>query len=89
MPWEIPVILSFSFINFGVVVAATAAITYTIDCHHERAAEAVSVMVLIKNMFGFGSTYYANDWIASSGVRNVFFTLGGITAAITLSAIPM
>jgi len=89
MPWDIPVILSFSFINFGVVVAATAAITYTIDSHHKHATEAVSVMVLIKNVFGFGSTYFANDWIATSGVRNVFFTLGGITAAITLSAILM
>lgn len=89
MPWEIPVILSFSFVNFGVVIAATAAITYTVDCHHEYAAEAVSVMVLLKNMFGFGSTYFANDWIASSGVRNVFFCLGGITAGITLSTIPM
>ncbi|OQU97100.1 hypothetical protein CLAIMM_03091 [Cladophialophora immunda] len=89
MAWEIPVILSFSFINFGVVVAVTAAITYTIDSHHDHAAEAVSVMVMVKNMFAFGSTYYANDWIATSGVRSVFFTLGGITAGITLSAIPM
>ncbi|KAK5053689.1 hypothetical protein LTR84_001650 [Exophiala bonariae] len=89
MPWQIPVILSFSFVNFGVVIAATVAITYTVDCHHEHAAEAVSVMVFLKNMFGFGTTYYLNDWITNSGVRNVFFTLGGITAAITLSAIPM
>ena len=89
MPWEIPVILSFSFVNFGVVIAATAAITYTVDCHHEHAAEAVSVMVLIKNMFGFGATYFLNDWVAGSGVKDVFFTIGGITAAITVTTIPM
>ncbi|KAJ9613284.1 hypothetical protein H2200_003226 [Cladophialophora chaetospira] len=89
MAWELPVILSLSFINFGVVLTVTVAITYTVDCHREQAAEAVSVMVLIKNMFAFGSTYYINDWIASSGVRNVFFALGGITAGMALSAIPV
>ena len=89
MPWQLPVILSLSFINFGVVLTITVAIAYTVDCHREHAAEAVSVMVMIKNMFSFGTTYYINDWIASSGVRHVFFTLGGITVAITLSGIPV
>ena len=89
MPWELPVILSLSFINFGIVLTITVAITYTVDSHREQAAEAVSVMVFFKNMFAFGATYYINDWIANSGVRAVFFTLGAITGFITLSAIPM
>ena len=89
MAWELPVILSLSFINFGIVLTITVAIAYTVDCHREQAAEAVSIMVMIKNMFAFGSTYYINNWIASNGVRKVFFTLGGITAAIALSGIPV
>jgi hypothetical protein len=89
MPWELPVILSLSFINFGIVLTITVAIAYTVDCHREQAAEAVSVMVFLKNMFAFGSTFYINDWIAGSGVRVVFFTLGAITGFITLTAIPM
>ncbi|KAK4947834.1 hypothetical protein LTR10_013342 [Elasticomyces elasticus] len=89
MPWELPVIVSLGFINFGIVLTITVAIAYTVDSHPEQAAEAVSVMVFLKNMFAFGSTYYINDWIAGSGVRTVFFTLGGITAAISVSAIPM
>lgn len=89
MPWEIPVILSLSFINFGIVLTITVAIAYTVDCHREQAAEAVSVMVFLKNMFAFGSTYYINNWIGNYGVRSVFLTLGGITAALTVSGIPM
>lgn len=89
LPWELPVILSIGFINFGIVLTITVAIVYTVDCHREQAAEAVSVMVFLKNMFAFGSTYYLNDWIAGSGVRTVFFTLGGITTAIAVSTIPV
>lgn len=89
MPWELPVILSIGFINFGIVLTITVAIAYTVDSHREQAAEAISVLVFLKNMFAFGSTYYINDWIAGSGVRAVLFTLGGITTAIALSTIPM
>lgn len=89
LPWQLPVILSLSFINFGIVLTITVAITYTVDSHREQAAEAVGVMVFFKNMFSFGATYYINDWITGSGLRAVFFTLGAITGAITLSAIPM
>lgn len=89
LPWPVPVILSIGLINFGVILSITVAIAYVIDCHREQASEAVSMMVLIKNMFAFGSTYYINDWIASQGVRTVFFILGGITLAIGLSGIPL
>lgn len=89
MPWPLPVVLSIGFINFGVILSVTVTIAYVIDCHREQASEAVSMMVLIKNMFAFGATYYINDWIAGSGVRSVFFVLGGITLAIGLSGIPL
>lgn len=89
MPWEIPVILSIGFINFGIVITIPVAVAYTVDCHREQAAETAAVLVTLKNVFAFGSTYYINDWVANSGVREVFFTLGGITAAVALSSIPM
>ena len=89
MPWELPVILSYIFIAFGVVLTITVCLTYTVDCHRGHAPQAISILVMFKNIFAFGSTYYINDWVAGSGVRNVFFTLGGISIAMTLSAIPV
>jgi len=40
-------------------------------------------------MFAFGMTFYINNWIAVQGVRDCFFTIGGITIACTLTSIPM
>jgi hypothetical protein len=76
-------------INLGVQFGTTGVVTYVVDCHRERAAEAFAIMSFVKNMFSFGMTFYCNDWIAVQGVRNTFFVVGGITIAITLTTIPM
>jgi hypothetical protein len=40
-------------------------------------------------MFAFGLVNYINNWLVEQGTRNVFFIIGGITAACTFSTIPM
>jgi hypothetical protein len=60
------------------------------DSHREQSAEAFAIMNFVKNMFVFGLTFYANDWVAERGVRNVFFVIGGLTVGATLpTTIPM
>lgn len=76
-------------ISLGVQFGTTAAVTYVSDSHREQAAEAFATMNLVKNMFAFGLTFYANDWIAVQGVRNAFFVIGGTTAAVTLTTVPI
>jgi hypothetical protein len=88
-PWPIPVIVCMGLINLGVQLGTTAVVTYVSDSHREQAAEAFAIMNFIKNMFAFGLTFYANDWIAAQGVRNAFFVIGGTTVAVTLMTIPM
>ncbi|KAH6695354.1 major facilitator superfamily domain-containing protein [Plectosphaerella plurivora] len=88
-PWPIPVIVCMGIINLGVQFGTTGVVTYVVDCHRERAAEAFAIMSFVKSMFSFGMTFYCNDWIAVQGVRNTFFVVGGITVAITLTTIPM
>lgn len=46
-------------------------------------------MNFVKNMFAFGLTNYLNNWLATQGTRNVFFVIGGITGAVSLTTIPM
>lgn len=46
-------------------------------------------MNFLKNLFAFSLSFYSNNWIADQGVRNAFFTVGGITMAATLTTIPM
>lgn len=88
-PWPIPVIVCLGLINFGVQLGTTGVVTYIVDCHREQAAEAFALMNFVKNFFAFGLTFYCNDWIAIQGVRDCFFVLGGITAAVVLTTIPM
>lgn len=76
-------------INLAVQLSTTADVTCVSDSHREQAAEAFAIMNLVKNMFAFGSIFYANDWIAVQGVRNAFFVIGGTTAAVTLTTVPM
>jgi hypothetical protein len=88
-PWPIPVIVCMCLINLGVQLGTTAVVTYVSDSHREEAAEAFAIMNFIKNMFAFGLTFYANDWIAVQGVRNAFFVIGGTTIVVTVTTIPM
>lgn len=88
-PWPIPVVVCLGLINLGVQLGTTSVVTYVVDCHREQAGEAFAVMNFIKNFFAFGLTFYLNGWVASQGVRNVFFVIGGITIGVTLLTIPM
>lgn len=76
-------------INFGIQLGTTGVVAYVVDCHREQAGEAFATMNFIKNMFAFGMTFYINNWIAIQGIRDCFFTIGGITIVCTLTTIPM
>jgi hypothetical protein len=88
-PWPIPVIVCQGLINLGVQLGTTGVVTYVVDCHREKAGEAFATMNFIKNLFAFGLTFYVNGWIESQGVRNCFYTIGGITIGVTLLTVPM
>lgn len=88
-PWPIPVIVCMGLINLGVQLGTTSVVTYVSDCHREQSAEAFAIMNFIKNMFAFGLTFYANDWLATQGVRDAFYVIGGTTVAVTLTTVPM
>lgn len=88
-PWPVPVIVCLGLINLGVQLGTTGIVAYIADCHRTMAAEAFAVMNFIKNLFAFGMTFYANDWVAHQGVRNCFFTIGSITVAAVLLTVPM
>lgn len=87
--WPVPIIVCLGMINLGAQLGATGVTAYVVDSHRQHAAEAFASMNFLKNVFGFGLSFFANDWIANQGVRLSFFTVGGITMAATLTSIPM
>ncbi|KAK8069608.1 hypothetical protein PG994_006224 [Apiospora phragmitis] len=88
-PWPVPIIVGMGFINFGVQLGTTGVVAYVSDSHRTMAAEAFAAMNFVKNMFAFGMTFYINDWIATQGVRQCFFVIGGITIGVVLLTVPM
>ncbi|KAH8883271.1 MFS transporter-like protein [Thozetella sp. PMI_491] len=87
--WEVPVIIGIGLINFGVVLGITGTVAYVCDSHRKSAADAFGLINLVKNMFAFGLTFYANDWVTTKGVRSSFFLISGISIVLTLFTIPM
>src|SRR4051794_20681798 len=85
----VPLIVFVWLIIFSVVLGSTGVVTYIVDCHREKAGEAFAVMNFVKNLFAFGLSFYINDWLGQQGIRNCFFTIGGITMGVTLFTIPM
>ncbi|EXL90770.1 hypothetical protein FOIG_15978 [Fusarium odoratissimum NRRL 54006] len=88
-PWPIPVIVCLGMINLGVQFGIVGVVSYVVDSHRREAVEAYAMMSFTKNVFSFGMSFYMNDWVATQGVRDAFFVIGGIIIAISLATIPM
>ncbi|KAI9933914.1 hypothetical protein MW887_004986 [Aspergillus wentii] len=88
-PWPVPVIVCLGLINLGIQLGTTGVVTYVVDCHRDKSGEAFATMNFIKNLFSFGLSFYLNEWVANQGVRDCFFTIGGLTVAATLFTIPI
>ena len=46
-------------------------------------------MIVFKNMFSFGLTFAAYDWLKGGGVSRIFCILASLQLAICLLSIPM
>ncbi|KAG4421447.1 hypothetical protein IFR04_005397 [Cadophora malorum] len=88
-PWPVPVVVGLGLINFGIQLGTTGVVSYVVDCHRDKSGEAFAAMNFVKNLFAFGLVNYINDWLATQGTRNVFFVIGGLTIAASLTTIPM
>lgn len=44
-------------------------------------------MNFLENMFAFGLSFYANDWIANQALETAFFTVGAIIMGPTLTTV--
>jgi MFS family permease len=78
-----------AFIIVGMVMGAVASALYIVDAHREIAVEAFTCLLIFKNMFSFGMTFGAYNWLFSIGIRKLFIILGSIQAGICLLAVPM
>ena len=72
-------------------------LSYSRDNLYERAngyqgdiaVEAFTCLLIFKNIFSFGLTWGAYDWIVSGGIVKIFYIIASIQVGICLLSIPM
>ena len=55
----------------------------------EIAVEAFTCLLIFKNVFSFGLTYGAYNWIVAAGIAKVFYIIASVQVGICLLSIPM
>jgi MFS family permease len=84
--WFLPS-FCYGLLTFGVIMSCTATFSYILDAHREVSVEMMVAVLLSKNLWAFGSTYFVNDWVQNAGAEKVFYIVGGVqTAVCVLSA---
>ena len=81
--------ITFSMLNFSMVVSGSASITYLIDTHGGNALHVFALINFIKNMFLYGCTFFVNGIILQKGVKVSLLILAACQALCWLSSIPM
>lgn len=71
--WIVPSIL-YGFLTFAVVMSCTATFSYILDAHRDISVEMLVSMLLLKNFFAFGSTYFLINWV-DTDVRSILSLL--------------
>ncbi|CAG9942530.1 unnamed protein product [Clonostachys rosea f. rosea IK726] len=83
-PWPAVVVVGFGLVGVQVVAIPTIVITYAIDSYKPVTGEIMVIATVCKNTFGFGMTYFMNDWAASNGFIQPTMLLMAMTVGITL-----
>ncbi|KAI0478708.1 major facilitator superfamily transporter [Xylariaceae sp. FL0804] len=86
--WVVP-IMFFGFEVCGMVIGAVASSLYIVDAYRDLAIEGFTCLIIFKNMFSFGLTFRAYDWLVTGGITPVFYALGSVQLVICLLSIPM
>lgn len=84
--WIVPSIL-YGFLTFAVVMSCTATFSYILDAHRDVSVEMLVSVLLLKNFFAFGATYFLVGWVATDGPARVFDIMGAIQTAICFISI--
>ncbi|KAI0124661.1 major facilitator superfamily transporter [Xylariales sp. AK1849] len=86
--WTVP-IMFFGFEVCGMVIGAVASSLYIVDAYRDLAVEGFTCLIIFKNMFSFGLTFKAYEWLVRGGIEQTFLALASVQLVICLLSIPM
>lgn len=58
-------------------------------CVGDISVEAFTTLLIFKNMFSFGLTWSAYNWILKNGITKTFNIIASVQVAVCLLSIPM
>ncbi|KAK3687619.1 major facilitator superfamily domain-containing protein [Podospora appendiculata] len=75
----------------GMVIGAVAGSLYIVDAYRDLAIEGFTCMIIFKNMFSFGLTFKAYDWLIENQTKAtpLFNALGAVQVVVCVLSIPM
>ncbi|KAL0936542.1 major facilitator superfamily transporter [Colletotrichum truncatum] len=79
----------FGFEVAGMVIGAVASSLYIVDAYRDLAIEGFTCMIIFKNMFSFGLTYGAYDWVIDGGIKTTMIAIASIQVVVCALSIPM
>jgi hypothetical protein len=86
--WFWPIFF-FGMVVMGMVIGAVASALYIVDAHRDIAIEAFTCMMIFKNIFCFGLTFNAYNWLIQGSVTNTFVAIASIQVFVCLLSVPM
>ncbi|KAH0365237.1 MFS general substrate transporter, partial [Aureobasidium melanogenum] len=89
-PWEVVVIVGFTFIGIQVAAISGIAITYVVDCYKPAAGEFLVCATVFKNVWGYGMSKFINDWIVEIGYVGPLMTIAALSlGCMVFGAVPL
>ncbi|KAG5806986.1 hypothetical protein H9Q71_008446 [Fusarium xylarioides] len=85
LPWIGPVV-GMGLVGFGLTVAVALTMAYVVDCYKEVDGEAITTVILIRNIIGCAMTFGIQPWIDSMGVQDTFILVCFLSFIITVFA---
>ncbi|KAF9870045.1 major facilitator superfamily transporter [Colletotrichum karsti] len=86
--YSVPLVF-FGFEVAGMVIGAVASSLYIVDAYRDLAIEGFTCMIIFKNIFSFGLTYSAYDWIIDGGIKPTMIAIASIQVVVCALSIPM
>lgn len=86
--YSVPLVF-FGFEVAGMVIGAVASSLYIVDAYRDLAIEGFTCMIIFKNIFSFGLTYSAYDWIIDGGIKTTMIAIASIQVVVCALSIPM
>lgn len=84
-------LMFFAFEVAGMVIGAVASSLYIVDAYRDLAIEGFTCMIIFKNLFSFGLTFKAYDWLVANqtNATPVFNPIASVQVVICLTSIPL